>query len=189
MFRRRASKIPMSVALMILLAAAGKESFAFMGNGSPRSSSFSICSRTSEEATMVGPSIVTLCQQQATAMTSNCCRLVTTRLYGRDRQNNVEEGEEDEPRTETTRELQFHYQILGLSRRNCNAKRIKEPYRRLARIYHPGTCNTQEWACRTSHQKKTPSNPYHRVHCNLSSIFAHIRRKSAPGYDRTVPTN
>ena len=139
-FCRRASKIPMSVALMVLLAAAGKESFAFMGNGSPRSSSFSICSRTSKEATMVGPSIVTLCQQQTTMRTSNCCRLVTTRLYGRDRQNNVEEGEEDEPRTETTRELQFHYQILGLSRRNCNAKRIKESYRRLARIYHPGTC-------------------------------------------------
>ena len=89
---------------------------------------------------MVGPSIVTLCQQQTTMRTSNCCRLVNTRLYGRDHQNNVEEGEEDEPRTETTRELQFHYQILGLSRRNCNAKRIKESYRRLARIYHPGTC-------------------------------------------------
>ena len=140
MFRRRASRIPMSVGLMILLAAAGKESFAFMGNGTPKSSScFSICSSTSNDAAMVGPSIVTLCQQQTTTRTSKCCRLVNTRLFGRDRHNNVEEGEEDEPRTETTRELQFHYQILGLSRRNCNAKRIKESYRRLARIYHPGT--------------------------------------------------
>ena len=135
MFRRRASKIHMSVALMVLLAATGKESFAFMGNGSPNSSGISICCRSSNEVAMVGRSIVTLCQQQQTTTRSpNCCRLVNTRLYGRDHHSNVEEGEEDEPRTETTRELQFHYQILGLSRRNCNAKRIKESYRRLARI-------------------------------------------------------
>ena len=128
---RRSVKLPISSALILLLAS-HQETYAFINNCSPESSR-SLIGRGSSSSWSFLP------RRSSSSFSSLFSVKYRVEEEQRTRTDDPPPNHPfDNEAAAKQRELNFFYQVLGLCRKKCTQKTIKESYRRLARVYHPG---------------------------------------------------
>ena len=124
----RSAKLPVSAALILLLSNY-QETYAFINNCSPEAS---------RSWTGRGSSSSFLPRRSSSSALFSVKYRVEEEQRTRTDDPHPNHPFDNEAAAKQ-RELNFFYQVLGLCRKKCTQKTIKESYRRLARVYHPGS--------------------------------------------------
>ena len=122
------AKLPISAALILLLSS-NQETYGFINNCSPEAS---------RSWTGRGLTSSSFFPRRSSPALFSVKYRVEEEQRTRTSEPNANHPFDNEAASKQ-RELNFFYQVLGLCRKKCTQKTIKESYRRLARVYHPGT--------------------------------------------------